>query len=122
LKTTSEYPSLFSNADLSLAAGKMRENSWSSAAFGTLRYYFTESQATSCKHFQYRIKIAAIGSSSKRVTVLEGFSKLVSNFKGAIENFQFDFFFQETKNCKNYQRMYSKYIFIIISLQKKFIW
>jgi len=39
-------------------------------------------------------------------------------FKGASENFEFDFFInKETKSCENYQRMYRKYLFIIISLQ-----
>jgi hypothetical protein len=39
---------MFSSADLSLAAGKMRENKLVTGGF---RYYFTESQAASCKHF-----------------------------------------------------------------------
>jgi hypothetical protein len=42
--------SMFSSDDLSLAAGKMcTEFTLSPVAF---RYYFTESQAASCKHFQ----------------------------------------------------------------------
>jgi hypothetical protein len=40
---------MFSSADLSFAAGKMRENLHVTIGF---RYSFTESQAASCKHFQ----------------------------------------------------------------------
>jgi hypothetical protein len=49
---------MFSSADLSLAAGKMRENELVTGS----------------------VKIAALGSLKR---VLEGFSKLVGNFKGA---------------------------------------
>jgi hypothetical protein len=42
---------MFSNADLSLAAGKMHKNLIITGGF---RYDFTESQAASCKHFQYQ--------------------------------------------------------------------
>jgi hypothetical protein len=40
---------MFSSADLSLSAGKMRRNKLVTGGF---RYDFTESQAASCKHFQ----------------------------------------------------------------------
>jgi hypothetical protein len=40
---------MFSSADLSLAAGKMRKNHF---VTGSFRYDFTESQAAPCKHFQ----------------------------------------------------------------------
>jgi hypothetical protein len=40
---------MFSSADLSLAAGKMCEHQLVTGGF---RYYFKESQAASCKHFQ----------------------------------------------------------------------
>jgi hypothetical protein len=40
---------MFSSADLSLAAGKMRKHYLVTGGF---RYDFTESQAASCKHFQ----------------------------------------------------------------------
>jgi hypothetical protein len=56
-----------SSADLSLAAWKMCENE----VTGGFQYDFTESQAASCKHFQ-----------CQNCRRLEGFSKLVSNFKG----------------------------------------
>jgi hypothetical protein len=57
------------------------------------------------KHFS--VKIADLGS------------ELISNFKGAIKNLKFDFFiYKETKIYKNYQLMYKKYQFVIISLQK----
>jgi hypothetical protein len=39
---------MFSSADLSLAAGKMRKNE---RVIGGFRYDLTESQAASCKHF-----------------------------------------------------------------------
>ncbi len=42
---------MFSSADFSLAAGKMRENYLVTGGF---LYYFTESQAASCKHFQWQ--------------------------------------------------------------------
>ncbi len=41
--------SMFSSADLSLAAGKILKNS---LVRGGFRYEFTESQAASCKHLQ----------------------------------------------------------------------
>ncbi len=41
--------SMFSSADLSLAAGKIRKNSFVTVGF---RYDFTESQAASCMYFQ----------------------------------------------------------------------
>jgi hypothetical protein len=41
---------MFSSPDLSLAAGKMRENYLVTG--GGFRYYFTETQAASCKRFQ----------------------------------------------------------------------
>ncbi len=45
---------------------------------------------------------------------------LVSIFKEASYNFEFDSFInKETSNCKNHQRMFRKYLFNIISLQKK---
>jgi hypothetical protein len=78
LKPTSEYPSLFSSADLSLAAGKMRENSfW---------YPIILQNNKRLPVCIFSIKIAAIGSSSKRVTVLEG---LVSNLKGLSHEIDF---------------------------------
>jgi hypothetical protein len=40
---------MFSSADLSLVAGKMRKNELVTGGFP---YGFTESQAASCKHFQ----------------------------------------------------------------------
>jgi hypothetical protein len=40
-----------------LAAGEMRKNQLVTGGF---QYYFTESQAASCMHFQY-VKIAAVG-------------------------------------------------------------
>jgi hypothetical protein len=40
---------MFSSAELSLAAGKMLENY---LVTGCFRYYFTELQAASCKHFK----------------------------------------------------------------------
>jgi hypothetical protein len=52
------------------------------------------------------------------VPLMEGFSKLVNNFKGARYNFDFDFFHQQgNKKNVNHQRMY-KSTFIILSLQK----
>jgi hypothetical protein len=48
---------MFSSADLSLAAGKMRKNQLVTGGF---RYDFTESQAASFKHFI--VKIAVSGS------------------------------------------------------------
>jgi hypothetical protein len=64
---------------------------------GGFQYDFTDSQAASCMHFQY-VKIAAVVS-LKRVT--KRFSKLVSNLKGASQNFEFDFFINvETKIVK----------------------
>jgi hypothetical protein len=48
---------MFSIADLSLAAEKMRKNQLVTGGF---LYYFTKSQAASCKHFS--VKIAALGS------------------------------------------------------------
>jgi hypothetical protein len=41
---------MFSSADLLLAAGKMRENQLVTGGFR--HWYFTESQAAYCKHFQ----------------------------------------------------------------------
>ncbi len=47
---------------------------------------------------------------------------LVSNFEGASWNFVFDFFNKKvTKNGKNQQRTYRKYLLNIIDLQKIFI-
>ncbi len=60
----------FFSADLSLAEEKMRKNELVTGGF---QYDFTDSQAVSCTHFQ----------SQNRRGLLEGFSKLVSNFKGA---------------------------------------
>jgi hypothetical protein len=50
---------MFSSADLSLAAGKMRKNYLVTGGF---QYGFTESQAVYCKHFQCQ---------NRRFTVLE---------------------------------------------------
>jgi hypothetical protein len=74
------------------------------------RYYFTESQATSCKNFQCQNRALW---SLKRVT------ELVSNLfkKKQSKTLSLIFFIQvRNKNCKNYHRMNRKYIFIIISL------
>jgi hypothetical protein len=60
---------MFSSADLSLAAGKMRKS-----YTGGFRYDFTEPQAVFCKHFHRQIR---------RFRVFEAGLKLVSNFKGA---------------------------------------
>jgi hypothetical protein len=83
---------MLSSDDLSLAAGKMPKNLLVTGGF---RYDFSESQAASCKHFN--AKNAALGSLKR---LLEGFSKLVSNFKGA------------RKNVKNYQRIESNYLLV----------
>jgi hypothetical protein len=45
--------SMFSSADLSLAAEKMRKNNLVTGGF---RYDFTKLQAASCKHFQCQIR------------------------------------------------------------------
>jgi hypothetical protein len=48
----------------------------------------------------FSVKIAALGS-LKRVST-EAYSKLISNFKGAVKNFEFDYFIiKETQNFKN---------------------
>ncbi len=61
-------------ADLSEAAGKMRKNKFVTVGF---QYDFSESHAASCNVFS--VKISALGFLSG---LLEGFSKLVGNFKG----------------------------------------
>ncbi len=97
-----------------LAVGKMSKNLLVTGGF---RFDFTESQEASCKHFQCQNRCFV-----KRVTALEGFLKLVSNFKGASRNFECYFFYQiRNIKCKNYQRSYRNYLLNIISLQKIFI-
>jgi hypothetical protein len=61
-----------------LAAGKMRK--WSQAAFGII--------------LQNRRRLPVSQCPNSRSGLLEGFSNFVSNFKGASENFEFDFFIQ----------------------------
>jgi hypothetical protein len=74
------------------------------------------SQAAS---YIFSVKIAAL-ESLKRVTCRIFKISNLTNFKGASKNFEFNFFInKDTKNCKNYQLMNRKYLFIIMSLQKK---
>jgi hypothetical protein len=50
--------------------------------------------------------------------LLEEWSKLVSNFKGASLNFEFGFLSTKKQTIvKNYEHMYRKYLIFIISLQ-----
>ncbi len=57
---------------------------------------------------------------SDKIATIKSF--LVSNFKGASYNFEFDYFInKETNNGKNHQRMYRKYLFNDISPKKLFI-
>jgi hypothetical protein len=74
------------NAYLSLAAGQTRNNKLVTGGFG---YDFTESQADSCRHFIFSVKIADFGS-LKRVTGRA--FKLVNKFKETSYYFEFDFF------------------------------
>ncbi len=80
---------------------------------GGFRNDFTESQAASRSVCIFSAKIAPF-----RVFE-EGYRKHFqsSNFKRASWNFD-NFINKETKNCKKHQRMYRKYLFNIISLQK----
>ncbi len=78
------YWSMFSNADLSLATGKMCKSYFFTGSFW---FDFTELQVASCKHFQCQNLCFRVFEA-----LLEWFSKLVSNCKGASWNLEFDFF------------------------------
>jgi hypothetical protein len=76
---------MFSSADLSLAAGKMRKNLLVKGGFRQgFRYEFTESEAASCMHLQCQ---------NHRFRVFEaGYWKMFKISKRASKNFEFDFF------------------------------
>jgi hypothetical protein len=103
---------MFSSADLSLAAGKMRNNQFVTGGFG---YDFKESQAASCKHFSVS-KLSRLWCG-----LLEGSSQLVISKEQAKTLRLIFSSTREHKIAKNYQRMYRKYLFIVISLQKKYL-
>jgi hypothetical protein len=106
--------SMFFSAHLSLASEKMCKNLLVTSGF---RYYFTESLAAFCMHFQCQNR--RFGVFEVWSGLLEGFTKLLSNFKkGKLKLWVWLFDQLRNKNGKNHQRMYRKYLFIIISLQK----
>ncbi len=75
---------MFSSADLSLAAGKCARINLLQAASGMILQNHMRLPLS-----MFSVKIAALGSLFR---LLERFSKLVSNFKGASCNFEFDLY------------------------------
>ncbi len=78
----------------------------------TFHRRISESQAASCKHFQWQNP--ASGSLKQVTGRIFKICKSLRRSKLKTKSFS------SSKKCKNYQRRYRKYLFIIIKLQKKY--